>query len=239
MNARASTGDNILITGIGGGVALLALQLCLARGANVYVSSGSEEKITRAITLGAKGGVNYKSGKLPSCLLSCTLTVYQHSRLACTIGEAAEEGQPAHALIERGHRFRRWRPYGQGQQDPEAWWTRGCIWHVRTSGANKLLRSPLLTALLIPRTAAPAVTFTMREVLKNQQLIGSTMGSHKDLIDATNFIAEHRLVPVVSDILNGLESAEEGFELINKGQQFGKVVIRIRHREATAGNARL
>lgn len=83
------------------------------------------------------------------------------------------------------------------------------------------------------------MTFTMREVLKNQQLIGSTMGSHKDLIDATNFIAEHRLVPVVSDILDGLESAEEGFELINKGQQFGKVVIRIRQREATAGNARL
>ena len=62
MNARASKGDNILITGIGGGVALLALQLCIARGANIYVSSGSEEKISRAITLGAKGGVNYKSG---------------------------------------------------------------------------------------------------------------------------------------------------------------------------------
>lgn len=62
MNARASKGDNILITGIGGGVALLALQLCLARGANVYVSSGSEEKINRAVAIGAKGGVNYKSG---------------------------------------------------------------------------------------------------------------------------------------------------------------------------------
>ena len=62
VNARASRDDNILITGIGGGVALLALQLCLARGANVYVSSGSEEKITRAVSLGAKGGVNYKSG---------------------------------------------------------------------------------------------------------------------------------------------------------------------------------
>ena len=87
------------------------------------------------------------------------------------------------------------------------------------------------------RTVAPAVTFTMREVLKNQQLIGSTMGSHKDLVDATNFITEHRLVPVVSHVLDGLENAEEGFELINKGQQFGKVVIRVG--ETTAGNARL
>jgi NADPH:quinone reductase-like Zn-dependent oxidoreductase len=39
------------------------MQLCLARGANVYVTSGSEEKIRKAISLGAKGGVNYKSRK--------------------------------------------------------------------------------------------------------------------------------------------------------------------------------
>lgn len=83
------------------------------------------------------------------------------------------------------------------------------------------------------------MTFTMREVLKNQQLIGSTMGSHRDLIDATHFIAEHRIVPVVSDVLDGLESAEAGFELLNKGHQFGKVVIRVRHGEGTVDNARL
>lgn len=55
------------------------------------------------------------------------------------------------------------------------------------------------------------------------------MGSHRDLADATQFLAKHRIVPVVSHILDGLESAEEGFKLIEKGQQFGKVVIRIRH----------
>lgn len=109
---------------------------------------------------------------------------------------------------------------------------------MRTSEATQL-RCLFTHHPLILRTAAPAVTFTMREVLKNQQVIGSTMGSHKDLIDATNFMAEHRIVPIVSDVLDGLESAEEGFDLINKGQQFGKVVIRVRHGEATAGNARL
>ncbi|HAI84254.1 MAG TPA: alcohol dehydrogenase [Chitinophagaceae bacterium] len=54
-------GDNVLITGIGGGVALLMLQMAVAIGANVYVTSGSDEKITRAIQLGAKLGVNYKT----------------------------------------------------------------------------------------------------------------------------------------------------------------------------------
>lgn len=50
-------------SGIGGGVAITALQLCVAKGANVYVTSGDEEKIAKAVKLGAKGGVNYKDRK--------------------------------------------------------------------------------------------------------------------------------------------------------------------------------
>jgi zinc-binding alcohol dehydrogenase/oxidoreductase len=55
-------GDNVLVTGIGGGVALFALQFAVAAGANVYVTSSKEDKIQRAIELGAKGGVNYRKG---------------------------------------------------------------------------------------------------------------------------------------------------------------------------------
>lgn len=58
--AELRDGENILISGIGGGVALFALQFALAAGANVFVTSGSAEKIERAIVMGAKGGVNYK-----------------------------------------------------------------------------------------------------------------------------------------------------------------------------------
>jgi NADPH:quinone reductase-like Zn-dependent oxidoreductase len=53
--------ETLLITGIGGGVALAALQFAHAIGARVYVTSGSDEKIQRAVALGAAGGVNYKS----------------------------------------------------------------------------------------------------------------------------------------------------------------------------------
>jgi D-arabinose 1-dehydrogenase-like Zn-dependent alcohol dehydrogenase len=67
----------------------------------------------------------------------------------------------------------------------------------------------------------------MREVLKHHQLIGSTMGSHQDLVDATRFIAEHAIVPVVSHVLEGLGSAEQGFELMKHGSQFGKIVVRM------------
>ena len=64
MKGKVSAGQNILITGIGGGVAIMALQLCVAKGANVYVTSSSEDKILKAVELGAKGGVNYKDGAL-------------------------------------------------------------------------------------------------------------------------------------------------------------------------------
>ncbi|KAK3713622.1 hypothetical protein LTR37_008316 [Vermiconidia calcicola] len=59
-SANAKPGRNLLITGIGGGVAIMALLFAVASGANVYVSSGSEEKLKKAKDLGATGGVNYK-----------------------------------------------------------------------------------------------------------------------------------------------------------------------------------
>ncbi|PWT75083.1 MAG: alcohol dehydrogenase [Bacteroidetes bacterium] len=52
--------EKLLITGIGGGVALMALQFALAANVDVYVSSGSEEKIKKAVALGAMGGVSYR-----------------------------------------------------------------------------------------------------------------------------------------------------------------------------------
>lgn len=51
--------DKVFITGIGGGVALFALQFALAIGAEVYVSSSDDLKIQKAIKLGAKAGFNY------------------------------------------------------------------------------------------------------------------------------------------------------------------------------------
>jgi NADPH:quinone reductase-like Zn-dependent oxidoreductase len=64
VNAKVQHGQNILITGIGGGVAIIAMQICLAKGANVYVTSKSLDKIRKATSLGAKGGANYKDSQL-------------------------------------------------------------------------------------------------------------------------------------------------------------------------------
>jgi NADPH:quinone reductase-like Zn-dependent oxidoreductase len=61
--ARVQPGENILVTGIGGGVALLVLQFGAAMGTNVFVTSGSQEKLDRARDLGACGGAIYKAEK--------------------------------------------------------------------------------------------------------------------------------------------------------------------------------
>ena len=58
-SGNAETGRNILVTGIGGGVALMVLQFAVARGCNVFVTSSSAEKIDRAKGLGAQAGVVY------------------------------------------------------------------------------------------------------------------------------------------------------------------------------------
>jgi len=66
------TGSNVLVTGVGGGAALFALQFAIAAGANAYVTSGSEEKIQMAVSLGAKAGVNYKEPGWDKKLLGMT-----------------------------------------------------------------------------------------------------------------------------------------------------------------------
>ncbi len=53
-------GEKVLVSGVGGGVALMTLQLAVAAGAEVWATSGTTEKIERAIQLGAKGGSNYR-----------------------------------------------------------------------------------------------------------------------------------------------------------------------------------
>ncbi|KAF9473863.1 NAD(P)-binding protein [Pholiota conissans] len=188
VNAQVKEGQNILITGIGGGVALLAMQLCIAMGANVYVTSGSADKLSRAISLGAKGGANYKDKDWWAQIGMLLNTNKKGAMLDAIIDSAGGDimGQ-AGKILKQGGRV-----------------------------------------VCYGMTANPKITLTMRQVLANQQLLGSTMGSHQDLKDATDFIAKHRIVPIVSHVLDGLESADEGFELLKRGDQFGKVVIKLR-----------
>ncbi|KAG5352079.1 hypothetical protein C0989_003943 [Termitomyces sp. Mn162] len=220
VNGLVSSGQNVLITGIGGGVALIALQICIAKGASVYVTSGSDNKIQKAIALGAKGGVNYKDKEWPAQL-----------------GALLGKGKELDVVIDSGG--------GEiMMQTSKILKHGGRVVCYGMYDDNHFLYAAT-PEFIVFRTASPKITFTMREVLKNLRLIGtykpqrlclpflisinsgSTMGSHQDLIDATDFLAEHHIIPVISHIFEGLESAEQGFETMKKGEQFGKIVVKI------------
>ncbi|MEZ5050692.1 MAG: zinc-binding dehydrogenase [Saprospiraceae bacterium] len=62
--------EKVLITGIGGGVASMALQYAIAMDAEVIVTSGSLEKIDKALKLGAKAGYNYREEDWHNALIS-------------------------------------------------------------------------------------------------------------------------------------------------------------------------
>ena len=57
---QAQVDEQVVITGVGGGVATMALQMARYAGARVCVTSGSEIKLARAREFGAEGGVNYR-----------------------------------------------------------------------------------------------------------------------------------------------------------------------------------
>ena len=59
--AQVRNTDQVLIRGIGGGVALASLQIAKARGARVWVTSGSDAKLARAHTLGADELLNHRT----------------------------------------------------------------------------------------------------------------------------------------------------------------------------------
>ena len=58
--ARVRAGEDVLIWGIGGGVALAALQIAKGLGARVWVTSGSDVKLARARALGADETLNHR-----------------------------------------------------------------------------------------------------------------------------------------------------------------------------------
>jgi NADPH:quinone reductase-like Zn-dependent oxidoreductase len=59
VQGRLQSSQTVVITGIGGGVACIALQLAVAAGATVIVTSSSQAKIDKALAAGATAGFLY------------------------------------------------------------------------------------------------------------------------------------------------------------------------------------
>lgn len=69
---KIQKGEKVLIPGAGGGVATFLIQFAHVLGAEVYVTSSKEDKINKAMELGAVGGVNYTEENWVEQLLELT-----------------------------------------------------------------------------------------------------------------------------------------------------------------------
>jgi NADPH:quinone reductase-like Zn-dependent oxidoreductase len=70
--AQLRAHETVLIFGIGGGVSLAALQLAKAAGARTIVTSRSDDKLQRALALGADHAVNAAQGPIDKQVLALT-----------------------------------------------------------------------------------------------------------------------------------------------------------------------
>ncbi|KAI1399166.1 hypothetical protein F4819DRAFT_429738 [Hypoxylon fuscum] len=185
---NAKPGRNIFVTGIGGGVALQVLQLGVAMGCNIYVSSGDQAKLDKALQLGAKGGVNYKTEGWEKQLQ----------------GMFPSDRPYLDAIID-----------GAG----------GNI----IAKATRILKPGGVVAIY-GMTVGPKMDWTMQAVMKNIELKGTTMGSWAEFKDFLDFVAKHKVRPIISRTVKGLDDIEgiDGlFEDMKHGKQFGKLVIEL------------
>ncbi|KAK3186581.1 hypothetical protein K4F52_004621 [Lecanicillium sp. MT-2017a] len=181
-------GKNVLVTGIGGGVALQVLQFAVAFGSNVYVTSGNQAKIDKAVSMGAKGGVIYKN---------------------------ADWGNELRHLLPED------RPYLDAVID-------GAGGNIITQTARVLRPGGIVSQYGM--TVSPKMDWHMMGVLANIELKGSTMGSRKEFRDMIAFVRNNEIRPIVSRTVRGLSNLDaiDGlFAEMEKGSQFGKLVIEI------------
>ena len=186
LQSKLSTPEKVLITGIGGGVALYALQFAVAAGAEVWVTSGSDDKIDRAKELGAEGGVNYRQPDWYKTLL--TQTGGGRSGYFDIIIDSA--GGPGFTkLIDLAA------PGGR------------IVFFGGTTGT--------ITDIV------PAKVF-----FKQLSIFGTTMGTQAEFSDMVLQVMTQQITPIVDEVFP-LKSAQQAFDKLNQGNQFGKIVLTI------------
>jgi NADPH:quinone reductase-like Zn-dependent oxidoreductase len=181
--ARVKAGEDVLIWGIGGGVALAALQICKNLGARVWAVSSSDEKLRRAAAMGADELLNRNTVDVPRVIRERT-----KKRGMDVVVDSVGQATWNLSLLALGRRGR-----------------------LVTCGG----------------TSGPMVETDVRRLFWNQwSLLGSTMGNDAEFEAITAELNAGRLLPPVDSVFD-VADGRAAFERLEKGEQFGKVVVRI------------
>jgi NADPH:quinone reductase-like Zn-dependent oxidoreductase len=79
--------------------------------------------------------------------------------------------------------------------------------------------------VIVGNTSGPQAEIDIRYIFGKQiSLIGSTMGSHQDFHDVLKLLWSGRLKPVVHGVMP-LSEGRKAYQIMETGQQFGKIVL--------------
>ncbi|MDQ2929413.1 MAG: zinc-binding dehydrogenase [Gemmatimonadota bacterium] len=182
--AQLQPGETMLIWGIGGGVAIAALQIAKRIGARVWVTSGNDAKLARARELGADETFNHRTGDI--------------------VREVRERNgrRGVHVVLD---------------DVGEATWERS----LRVLGRGGRL-------VTCGATSGPMVETDVRKLFWHQwTIMGSTMGNDRELDAIVRALGDGALLPPI-DAVFALDDARAAYERLSEGDQFGKIVIRLR-----------
>ncbi|HVS92789.1 MAG TPA: zinc-binding dehydrogenase [Mucilaginibacter sp.] len=177
---HAKKGDKVLVIGVGAGTGVFTLQWAVAAGCQVFVTSGSGEKIERAKQTGACAGVNYKAQDWAEQLklMAGGFDVVIDSAL----------GKDFDKLLD--------------------------------------LCNPGARIVIFGGTAGNIPPLNGRKIFwKQLQILGTTMGSPADFKAMTDFVNEHKIVPVVDEVFP-LAQAQKAIDKMANSSQFGKIVLK-------------
>jgi len=173
-NAEVTPGSLVLVQGAGGGVATACIQLGVAAGLRVWVTSRTEERRRQALALGAEAA--FESGaRLPEKVDAVMETVG-----AATWSHSVNVLRPGGAIVISG----------------------------ATSGD------------------APPKTELTKIFFRQLKVIGSTMGNRHELERLTKLVVTRNIQPQIETVLP-MSQARRGFELLAKGDVFGKVAFTV------------
>jgi zinc-binding alcohol dehydrogenase/oxidoreductase len=179
--AAVHAGETVLVTGIGGGVATFALKWAVALGARVFVTSSSQDKIERALAMGAVGGVNYQDSDWAGQLANLSGGI-----------DVVIDGTSGPAF--QGY-FTVMNPAGR------------IVIYGATAG------NP------------PEGLEMARLFFRHLQIRGSTMGTLGEFAAMLQFLAEHRIEPVIDRVF-ALTEAVAAHQHLRAAGHMGKVVLR-------------
>jgi NADPH:quinone reductase-like Zn-dependent oxidoreductase len=181
--AKVQPGENVLVLGASGGVAVAAIQICKMIGARVFAVTSSQEKIDKCLAIGADFAFDRTNSNPFEEVRRLTngsgVDLVVENVGASTWGESQK-------ILRKGGRI---------------------VTYGRTTGREAVTNLSLL-------------------FWNEQTHIGSTMGSLNDFREVMEQVFSGKITPVVDSVFP-LEQAREAYARYERGEQFGKIVLKI------------